>query len=101
MAMRLLSKRGWSLSAGLMDRGDLDAHVAEALGGEVFVEGSGLAPALAALAGCSLVVDGLGDEGAGEDRVLVDEARRRGLTVLRLEGSDLGPLLTALDGRSV
>ncbi|MDR2455046.1 MAG: ABC transporter ATP-binding protein [Deltaproteobacteria bacterium] len=103
MAMRLLSKRGWSLSAGLMDKGDLDAHVAEALGGEVFGGGTGeaaeadLERAMKALGGCSLVVDGLGTEGTEGDKALVAEAKRRGLKVLRLEGSDLGSFLTALD----
>jgi iron complex transport system ATP-binding protein len=107
LAMRLLSKRGWSLSAGLMDRGDLDAHVAEALGGEVFGAGSGpggeriLDKAMAALSQCSLVVDGLGADGSDEDKALVEEAKRRGLPVLRLEGADLGPFLAALERLAV
>lgn len=104
MAMRILSKRGFSLAAGLMDPGDLDAHVAEALGGEVFGGGpeakADLERAMAALTDCSLVVDGLGGDGSDGDRALVAEAKRRGLPVLRLEGEDLGPFLAALDGLS-
>ena len=87
-----------------MDQGDLDAHVAKALGGEVFGGDSemgakaDLERAMTALEGCSLVVDGLGIEGSDEDKALVEEARRRGLPVLSLEGPDLGPFLTALEG---
>jgi iron complex transport system ATP-binding protein len=105
LAMRFLSKRGWGVKAGFLRPGDLDAHVAEALGGEVFwaFDESGpeakaaLDGAVRALSDCSMLVDCLAPESNALAKTLTEAARQRGILILTLEGTDLGPLLSELD----
>ncbi|MDR2444280.1 MAG: ABC transporter ATP-binding protein [Deltaproteobacteria bacterium] len=102
MALRLLSKRGYALAAAVPDDSDLDAHVAKALGGLVFSPTSEnkekyVDSAKEALGDCSLLVDGLGEEGPLAGRELVAEAKRRGLPVLSLDNGNLNSLIAFLD----
>ena len=86
---RLLSKKGLSIRTGVLNEGDLDAYVANALGATTYVRpaqadarGPTLAKALDALHGCDFVVDG-GVRGADAD-ALRQRCAENGLASFRL-----------------
>ncbi|MDR1657304.1 MAG: ABC transporter ATP-binding protein [Deltaproteobacteria bacterium] len=103
MALRLLNKRGYALSASVPNHGDLDAHVARALRGVLYPTGDSKSSEAAfkeakeALADCSILIDGQGSHGSAQEIELVEEAKKRGLAVLSLEGEDLTGLIAFLD----
>ncbi len=64
LVYRMLAKKGFAITTGVLQEHDLDFHVARALGAECIsvepmaeVNGSSAAQALEALSGCDLVVD--------------------------------------------
>lgn len=101
---RLLSKKGLSIETGVLNEGDLDAYVANALGAITHVRAAyadtpcrTLETALAALPACDFVVDG-GPRGPDAD-ALRARAAERGLTHFHLGENiaNLGELSSAID----
>ncbi len=95
---RLLSKKGLAITAGVLDDGDLDACVGEAIGARVFLRpaapgdaGSVLDAALAACTECDCIIDS-GPAGVEAD-ALRERAATSGRPFLRLTerraGSDM------------
>ena len=101
---RLLTKKGLSIETGVLNEGDLDAYVANALGAITHVRMAHadtpcrtLETALAALPACDFVVDG-GARGPDAD-ALRARAAEHGLMLLRLgeNSTNLGELSSAID----
>lgn len=93
MVYRMLAKKGFALSTGVLQEHDLDFHVARALGAECISVGpmeavgdDSIAQALQALSACDLVVDSgfaLGPATSANADIL-NAALARGKTVLSL-----------------
>jgi iron complex transport system ATP-binding protein len=110
LAFRYLSKKGYSLSCGILEPSDLDAYVAGALGAMVYTyngEGSPLEILERAgkdLEGSSFVVDGTleGDKTPAGELALkllarASEEKRR---IIRLgPGGEIDPMVTVLEQR--
>lgn len=101
---RLLSKKGLSIETGVLNEGDLDAYVANALGAVTHVRAAHadtpcrtLETALAALPACDFVVDG-GARGPDAE-ALRTRAAERGLMHFHLgeNTASLGELSSAID----
>jgi iron complex transport system ATP-binding protein len=113
LAFRYLSKKGYGLSAGILESSDLDSYVAGALGAEVFTydsdepESGGSEPqvfekAALALTNATFVVDGtkFGEKGYRADlnSKLLELAREKGKTVIALgPRGDIAPMVAEVE----
>jgi iron complex transport system ATP-binding protein len=102
--LRLLAKRGFAISTGVLHTNDLDFHVARSLGAECLsqppmetVGADTLAAARTSLDGCDLVID-CGFEVGGLNQgnlTLLESAAQSGKPIYSLRGTRLETLLEA------
>ncbi|MDR2461261.1 MAG: ABC transporter ATP-binding protein [Deltaproteobacteria bacterium] len=107
-AYRYLSKKGYDLATGILERSDLDAYVAGALGAKVIFYEDGTDPepvlekATLEMEGSAFVVDGTKKNEQGPWEALsvrlLKKANDKGFKIISLgEGGDIGPLTQALE----